>query len=340
MATRIAIIGGSGHWDLVCDGIFDVPDAHLCALAPGSPGEDLSQLLAHEIVARHAPVRYDDYLTLLTREAPEVVCVNPYYHLHAEVTIAALRHGAHVFCEKPLALDLPTLNTVVTVQREAERQIGMMLSFRGDSRFFTARHLVHAGAIGEPLVGYAQKSYKLGTRPPLYNRRETFGGIIPWVGIHAIDWFRWVSGVEYAAVTAYHRNCHAPQHPGMEDVAGCLFELANGGSAVMSFDYLRPAAAATHGDDRLRLVGTEGSLDICEQVVLLTDGRGTRACELVEPEHGLFADFLYAVVDHQHPCLVPTADAVNITRIALLARDAADTGARVPLTQQPERSTQ
>jgi len=328
---RISIVGGSGHWDMVSHGLAELPDAMLCAVAPGRPDEEITGLVNDPVIAHYSPVRYADYREMLARERPDVVCVNPYYHLHAEVTLAALRHGAHVFSEKPLALDLPSLSGIETAQRETGLQIGMMLSFRGDGRFHAARRLVQAGAIGQPLAGYAQKSYKLGTRPPMYNRRETFGGIIPWVGIHAIDWFRWVSGIDYAAVTAYHRNCHAPQHPGMEDVAGCLFELSNGGSAVMSFDYLRPASAETHGDDRLRLVGTEGCLDIGVHEATITDTHGTRRMEPEVPTYGLFADFLLAITRAGHDCIVPTSEAIDITRIALLAREAADTGRRVLL---------
>ena len=316
---------------MITESLAQLSDVSVCGLAPGCAQEDISVLVGDPVVSRFSPTQYADYHEMIERERPDIVCVNPFYHLHSEVTLAALRNGAHVFSEKPLALDMESLDGIVAAQRQTGLQIGMMLSFRSDPCFRAARRLVKSGAIGEPLAGYCQKSYKLGKRPPTYDRRETFGGIIPWVGIHAIDWFRWVSGVDYAAVTAYHRNCNAPQHPGMEDVAGCLFELANGGSAVMSFDYLRPQSANTHGDDRLRLVGTEGCLDVAENGSTITNAGGTREIEPDIPEQPLFADFVLAVTQSGRECAVSTREAIDVTRIALLARDAADYGRRVVL---------
>ena len=316
---------------MISAGLGSLPDVCLCGIAPGCMEEDISALANHPDIARLSPTRYADYREMIERERPDVVCVNPFFHRHAEVTLAALKSGAHVFSEKPLALDMESLAEIEAAQQQTGLRVGMMLNYRVDPVFRAARRLVRDGAIGEPLVGYSQKSYKLGKRPSMYDRRETFGGIIPWVGIHAIDWFRWVSGCEYASVTAYHRNCNSPQHPGMEDVAGCLFELSNGGTAVMSFDYLRPASAQTHGDDRLRLVGTEGCLDIGIGGASMTNAEGTRPIAPEAPECGLFEDFVLAVKAPHRECVVPTADAVEITRIALLARHAADCGIRVTL---------
>jgi hypothetical protein len=40
-----------------------------------------------------------------------------------------------------------------------------------------------------------------------------------------------------------------------------LFRLANGGTATCHLDFLRPESAHTHGDDRLRIAGSEGVLE-------------------------------------------------------------------------------
>lgn len=217
-------------------------------------------------------------------------------------------------------------------QEASGRPFGLMLNFRYEPSFYTARRLVRDGAIGEPVLAFGQKTYRFGARPDFYRRRETFGGIIPWVGIHAIDWCRWVSGRRYTAVTASHGNIAAPDYPGLEDHAACLFALDNGGSAAMTFDFLRPAAAPTHGDDRLRLTGTTGYLEIrWPDVFQVVTASGRLKVKPERPPYGPFADFLRSVQDPTHQCLVPTEDAFLVTELALLARDAADTGQRLPL---------
>jgi predicted dehydrogenase len=319
MPLRVALIGGAGHVNYVTEGLKALPGAVLCAVAPGSPDEDLARL---QRLAGEAACVYRDFRELLAAERPDLAAVSPSFHLHAEITCAALRFGAAVYCEKPLALTLESLAQVKAALAETGRPLGIMLNYRYIPVFVTARRLVAEGAIGEPTVGYAQKSYK----------RETFGGIIPWVGIHAIDFLRWVSGREYRSVVAHHAKLHFPDYPGMEDAATCLYELDNGGSAVMSVDFLRPPGAPSHGDDRLRLLGERGALEIRgENSLELITAEGVRTVPPDTPPHGPFADFATAVQDPAHRCAISAADAIRVTEIALKTREAADSGQRVLL---------
>jgi len=331
MSLRIGIIGGAGHIGYVVQGMRALEDARICAVAGGCPEED-SAAVRRRINAGPDVESYDDYRDLLDKEKLDIVGVSPFFHLHAEITCEALRRGIPVFSEKPLALTLESLEEVREAQKTSGAPIGAMLAFRYAPAFHTAHRLVEQGVIGEPTVGYSQKSYKRGKRPDYYKKRETWGGIIPWVGIHAIDWFWWVSGRDYVAVTGRHVKLHCPEYPGMEDAATCLFELDNGGSVVMSFDYLRPAGAETHGDDRLRVMGEKGALEARGQnwLQLITEA-GPQDVPLEEPEHELFADFALSVIDPDHPCRITTEDAIRTTEVALKARDAADAGERVVL---------
>src|SRR5207249_5088681 len=89
--------------------------------------------------------------------------------------------------------------------------------------FRAARQAVQQGAIGEPILISSQKSYKYGAkRPWFYRERKTYGGTIPWVGIHALDYMEWVSGQKYTHVAAYEGNKAHSQSPGCEDHAGLL----------------------------------------------------------------------------------------------------------------------
>jgi predicted dehydrogenase len=328
MTLRIGMIGASGHANYVTEGIRELGDAKLVAVAPGCPEEDGERIrrIGGETAVFHA-----DYRDLLAEDL-DIVAVNPFFYLHAEITVAALRAGIAVYCEKPLALDLASLQQVHEAWNLSGRPLGIMLNFRYMPVFHTARKLVVEGAIGTPTVAYGQKSYKRGKRPDFYRRRATFGGITPWVGIHAIDWVRYVTGVDYRAVVSHHSKLHCPDYPEMEDAATCLYELANGGTAVMSFDFLRPAGAPSHGDDRLRILGERGAIEIREDLGLeLITAEGVQRVELQAPPHGPFADFARSVLDPGHACLISPEDAFRVTEIALRTRDAADLGTRITL---------
>lgn len=332
MDCHIAMIGAIGHANIVLEGLRELGGKTLCAVAPGCPEEDVDALRRRLAPTPETRV-YADYRELLARERPDIVAVSPYFYLHAEVACAALGAGAAVFCEKPLSLTLEGLAEVRRAQAAAGRPVSLMLNFRYTPAFHTARKLVAAGAIGVPTLGFGQKSYKRGKRSDFYRRRETFGGITPWVGIHAVDWLRWVSGCEYRSVVSQHVKLHAPEYPGMEDAATCLYELDNGGSAVMSFDFLRPAGAPSHGDDRLRLCGDAGVLEIRgESHLELITPKGADTVPVEQPPHGCFADFVRTVLDPSAPpCAISTEDAFRVTQIVLRTRDAADRGERVAL---------
>jgi predicted dehydrogenase len=328
---RIGLIGCSGHAGYVLDGVRDVAEAQLVAVAPGCPDEDMSGVLKSKAVVAANPAVYADHREMLDRERLDAVGVNPFHSLHAATAADALSRGVPAFVEKPLALDAESLAEVRRSRAATGAPVGLMLNYRYIPAFYTARQVVAAGRIGEPVVGYAQKSYKLGTRPDFYKKRETFGGLIPWVGIHAIDWFQWISGRRYTAVTGRHGNRNAPAYPEMEDNATCLFELDNGGSAVMSFDYLRPGAAPSHGDDRLRLACTEGVLEIRDGQLSVLGPDGPLDIPLQAPAHGLCADFLLSLREGGRRCGITTEAAFRATAVALKARDAADRQERVTL---------
>jgi predicted dehydrogenase len=208
-----------------------------------------------------------------------------------------------------------------------------MLAMRGLPIFQTARQAVRQGAIGEPILLSSQKSYQFGSdRPWYYQQRKTYGGTIPWVGIHSLDYMRWVSGQEYAAVAAFEGNKAHPQTPGCEDHAGLLFRLANGGTATCHLDFLRPRLAPTHGDDRLRIAGSEGVIEArdLDNRVNLIGNLGKVGDLPLAPPVDLFATFIAALRGEGEP-LVSADDAFAITRICLRARDAADTGTWVNL---------
>ena len=140
MTVRVAVIGATGHIGYVTEGIRELGDARICAIAPGGPEERIETVRAR-VHAGADVAEYMDYRDLLDREAPDVVAVSPRFHRHAEITCAALDHGFPVYCEKPLALTLESLDSVRTAQRNTGVAVGIMLDFRYAPAFSTARAL-------------------------------------------------------------------------------------------------------------------------------------------------------------------------------------------------------
>jgi len=329
---NIALIGIDGHHGILFEGLRQLEDCRLVAAAKGKPEDDLSVLRRHERFPADARL-YDDYRSLLDAESPDIVVVGMPYHRNAEVCVEAARRGCHIMCEKPIATSLEDLERVRETVRASGVRLTSMFEMRCWPAIAAARQAVADGRIGEPVLAFGQKSYRFGaSRPAFYKQRKTYGGTIPWVAIHAIDFVRYVTGQRYVRVAGLQANKAHPDYPECEDCGALLFGLANGGQAVITFDYLRPARAPTHGDDRLRVAGTRGVLEIQDH--------GSR-CELVthdEPPHELplppkrqlFVDFVRELRGQGQHIIGPD-EPFRITQVALQAREAADRGTVVEL---------
>jgi len=330
--VRVGLIGTDGHTGVILESIPQLPGVEWPAFAKSLPEDDVSSLKRAKAFSEKTRI-YDHFEQMLEKEELDVVGVCLPYYRNAEASIAAARRGVHVVSEKPVATTLEGLAALKTAVAQAKVRLTSMMNMRCFPPYRAARKAVQEGLIGEPILLTSQKSYRFGTTKPwFYKDLKTYGGTIPWAGIHSIDYMRWTSGRKYLRVSAWHGNKDHPEFPGFQDHAGVLFKLDNGGTAMTNLDYLRPETAPTHGDDRLRIAGSEGVLEVLgaeNRVLLITAAAGPRELELTEPVD-FFADFLAELTGGKEH-LISQEDAFRLTEVCLKARDAAETGHWVDL---------
>jgi len=330
---KLAMIGSYGHWNLALDGAVRSAGVQLSAVARYGPDDPLPYLGKHPAAPAGMPV-YDDYREMLDAVRPDAVGVFTPLHRLARTSIDAARRGCHILSEKPLATTLEDLAALRSAVEASGVRAAAPMNLRGWPAFQAARQAVRDGRIGRPILACGQKSYPFGSRDEYYRQRRTYGGSIPWSAIHAIDFIMYCTGTDFVRVAAMHSNAAHPTHPGMEDNGGVLLELAGGGHAVVWFDYLRPwdkATGRSWGDDRLRIVGTEGTVEVVDEArrtVLMTP---TAVEDFPLPhERHVGAEFLDSLQGRGEG-LISTRESFRITEVALKARDAADAGRVVDL---------
>jgi predicted dehydrogenase len=93
--------------------------------------------------------QFAEYQELLERISLDAVHVCTWPDTHAAITMAAARRGIHVYCEKPIALDLGEADAMIVACKEAGVVLGVNHHRRGDSRFRRAKRLIEDGAIGD-----------------------------------------------------------------------------------------------------------------------------------------------------------------------------------------------
>jgi predicted dehydrogenase len=325
--VKAAIIGTSGHIDLALEVRDRLPQLSFVGIAPGSADEDAREFYVDQLEPSLIPF-YEDYHRMLDREKPEVVVVAPFFFLQSRIACECLERGIHVFVEKPMALSLDQLQRLRRAHALGKADLCPMLFYRYHPAFHAAWRALNEGLIGEPLLITAQKSYKLGTRHAMYTHRATYGGTIPWVAVHGIDWIHWFAGGGITQVAASHTTAGNRAHGEMESSGACLFRLANSGCATLSFDYFRPGSAQTHGDDKVRIAGEKGVLEVAGgEATLYAHDAPPRRLER-EDQLSLFQEFIRHIQEGSG-MRITAEDAFTVCELALRSREAADTGAAI-----------
>ena len=321
---KAVLIGTAGHFHYALDAIVDGAPCEVVAMAPGPEKEFREDVKTH-LNARY----YDDYRTMLNETNADIAIVNPQFSYISECACEALKRGINTFCEKPVALNWEQMGELERTLERSSARLCAMMGMRYFPPFYALQNLIEGGELGRVRLIHAQKSYKLGERPDFYKARDTYGGTIPWIGSHAVDLIYWMSGRKrFSSVSAAHSAMENRGHGDVEVSASLFFELEDEISATASIDYLRPEDSPTHGDDRIRVVGSENWAEIVDEKLYL----GGKEIGVQTPKnifYGLCAELL-----GECECSISNEDSIYVTKACLWARDAADSGEKKTIGEQ------
>ena len=321
--VRIAILGLDGHFGEAVNVARRFPQVRITAIELTSEREEKRAAGNAELAKA---VRYKDYRELLKTEKLDAVCICDQNWRRAESVIACLEKGLPTAAEKPMALSIADMRKVREVAQKTKTPLTMLLPMRFAPEYLAMKRIVDRGEIGEAVQLSGQKSYQLGERPDWMMSRERFGGTIPYIACHTVDLLRFVSGRDMVATAAFHANVGFPHVKQMENTAAICYQLDNGGTADVRLDYLRPEAGSSHGDDRLRIAGTDGVVEyLGGKVTLMTDAKPLHEVTDRPEAPPLFADFLNHVFNKTTPMLTQD-ELFRVTEIVLRSREAADGG--------------
>jgi predicted dehydrogenase len=123
---------------------------------------------------------YHDFRELLARDDLDAVTVGTVDHWHALTSIAAMKSGRDVYCEKPLSLTIAEGQAMVKAARKYDRIFQTGSQQRSDARYRLACELVRNGRIGKVHTVEA----RIGDNPK--------GGPFPVVPVpQGLDWDFW-----------------------------------------------------------------------------------------------------------------------------------------------------
>jgi myo-inositol 2-dehydrogenase/D-chiro-inositol 1-dehydrogenase len=170
---------------------------------------------------------------------------------HAPLLRLAAQAALPAFCEKPVALDLPTMDGVRDEVAKAGIVVQVGFQRRFDEGYRSAREAVATGGVGRILVMRAATHDPV---PPPAEYIAASGGIFCDLHIHDFDAIRFVSGEEVTQVYADGAGLDAPWVGELDDVdvAAAILKLSGGGLVILSGTRRDPLGY----DVRLEVFGT------------------------------------------------------------------------------------
>lgn len=227
-----------------------LPSARLVAVADvnGDAARALADLFG-------IPRAHTEPEAVISDPQVEAVVIGSATHTHAKLMVEAAAAGKHIFCEKPIDLDLETIDRALDAVARAGVQLQIGFNRRFDPQFLHLRRAVASGAIGDP---HLLRITSYDPAPPPMDYLRVSGGLFLDMAIHDFDMARYLVGSEIESVYAVGcvRIDPAIGEAGDVDTAVTTLTFADG-----TFGTIQNSRQAAYGyDQRVELFGSEGTI--------------------------------------------------------------------------------
>ncbi|WP_249870289.1 Gfo/Idh/MocA family protein [Oceanobacillus saliphilus] len=247
--------------------------------------QDLDQTRAEEVAKKfHIPNVFANYEDLFEMVDAVTICTPNKFH--AEIAIAALEAGVHVFCEKPMAISVSECEAMLAASQKANKILSIAYHYRFMETSRIAKQAM--SKVGDPLVTRVQALRR--RKVPgwgVFTNKELQGGgsLIDW-GCHFLDLSLWLlNGPEPVEVmgTAYNKLSKIPSQINewgtfnheifqVDDHVSAYIKFKDGSSMLFECSW---AANIKEDITNISISGVDGGLNVFP-------------LEIYRPEHGVF----------------------------------------------------
>ena len=249
----VGVIGtgriGKLHIEHLCQ---NIPNAEVVAIC--SLDTEIAETLTEQF---NIPKITSDYLTLLTDSQIDAVIVASSTDTHVEICQAAAKAGKHIFCEKPIALDLKKIDETLTIVEKASVKFQVGFNRRFDASFRRVREAVASGEIGEPHILHITSR---DPAPPPIEYVKVSGGIFLDMTIHDFDMARYLIDDEVVEIFAVGGVRVDPKIGEVGDIDTAIITLRFQNGVLATIDNSRKAIYGY--DQRVEVFGSKGMITV------------------------------------------------------------------------------
>lgn len=312
---------------------YRIPSARLLAVA------DVNLAAAQATAVRFGiPSATDDAQALLNHPEIDAVLICSVTATHAPYIEAAAAAGKHIFCEKPIALDLAQIDRALAAVQRAGVKLQVGFNRRFDANFGRVRQAIVSGEIGQPALLHI---ISRDPGPPPIEYIKGSGGMFMDMTIHDFDMARFLIGAEVEEIYVQAAVTVDPAigEAGDVDTAVIMLKFANG--VIGTIDNCRRASYGY--DQRVEVLGSLGAVATANNYpnsAVISDGASVRRDLplnfFMDRYTESFANEITAFVDailHGQPTLVTGLDGRAPVVMGLAAWQSAREGRPVKLSE-------
>jgi len=280
-----AFIGVGNRGGYVMKQTLEIPGVKLVAICDLKP--DRADKAA-TVAAKDNPSTFTDWKKMLERDDIKAVFIATPCDLHVEMSIAALKAGKHVYCEKPAGITPESIRRLVAVVKQSKTVFQIGQQMRGMRRLRATIQKIHDGAYGKVIMVKAQRHagddlpHELSSAEWFFNASRS-GDVIVEMAVHNLDQCNWVIGdyPDRAAGfggTLLYKN----DPPGRTNMDGYTlsYDYPNGVKLSFVQTFFHPNGLPG-GNQYCHAYTTEGAVDV-GAAMYYPRGRGAKPQPVVE----------------------------------------------------------
>ena len=246
---KIGIVGAGRIGNVHAQSItYAIPEASVVMVT------DVIEENARKLAERFGIPKYSaDYMDIIRDPEIDAVLVCSPTPTHADISIAAMKAGKHVFCEKPVHTSIEKILEVQKVAEETERKLQIGFNRRFDHNHSQVQRLARDGRLGNVEI---IKITSRDPEPPSPEYAASSGGLYIDMMIHDFDMAMFLAGSDVEEVYAMGTSLVDPRIGEAGDVDTAIVTLTFKNGALGVIDNSRRAAYGY--DQRVEVFGSLG----------------------------------------------------------------------------------
>lgn len=199
-------------------------DVNLVALA------DTKEETVQQIAGIYKTNAYTDYLEMLRNEKLDIVSIAVPTRIHKEVALDVIRHGVHVFVEKPMANSVVECQAIINAAHSMDVHLGVGHIERFNPAILELKRRLDSGQLGRV---FQVRSRRVGPFPS----RIMDVGVVFDLATHELNIMEYLMG---SPIQNLYAETEQEIHASHEDLLSGLLKFANGAVGVLDINWLTP----------------------------------------------------------------------------------------------------